>query len=425
MTDGTNAIGMTMAEKILARASGRTKVKVGEYVVADIDLVMLNDAAINVFRILERANVEKIYDLSRVVVCLDHYVPPTTIRQAEGYRLVRQAVRKFNIKDFYDINTGVAHQVLIEKGYVVPGELVLGSDSHSTIYGALGAAGTGIGFTEMAYVLATGQLWFRVPPTVEFVIQGDFPAMVTSKDMILHIAGKFGTEIAQYKAVEFRGRAVHAMSLGSRMAVSNMGVEIGAKFAFFHGDDRVAEFLAPLTQKPFSFCLPDPDASYEQRTPVDISRLEPQVAMPHDVGNVSSISDIDNIPIDQAFLGSCSNGRMEDLEMAASILAGKKVSPNTRLLVTPCSRQVLLQALAKGVLTTLVNAGAIICSPGCGTCFGGHCGLLAAGERCISSSSRNFRGRMGSPEAEIYLASPYTVAASAVAGRIMDPRHMK
>lgn len=417
-------MGMTMAEKILARAAGKAAARAGEYVDARIDLAMLNDVMINVIKILEQADVSRVWDASRVVVVLDHFAPASTIQHAEGHRKVRQEVERLGIRHFFDVGAGVAHQVLPETGHVLPGELVVGTDSHSTIYGAFGAAGAGLGFSEMAYVLATGELWFRVPPTIGFVLNGVLPSAVTSKDVMLSIAGSLGTEFAQYKAIEFSGPAAEKMTISSRMTMSNMGVEIGAKFAFFHGNQTVAEFLSGRARRSFSSCLPDPDATYEQKIELDVSSVEPLVAVPHDVGSVRRVSELGVVPIDQAFLGSCTNGRLEDLSMAAAILANKHVNPRTRLLVVPASREIYLEATRRGVLATLADAGAVILNPGCGPCIGSHEGVLAAGERCLSSSNRNFKGRMGSPEAEIYLASPLTVAASAVAGKITDPREV-
>jgi 3-isopropylmalate/(R)-2-methylmalate dehydratase large subunit len=309
------------------------------------------------------------------------------------------------------------------------GELILGTDSHSTTYGAFGAAGAGIGASEMAYVLGTGELWMRVPPTIQFVIKGKLPEGVMSKDIILYIAGKYTTEVAQYKAVEFKGPTVEGMSIASRMTIANMGVEIGAKFAFFEADQKTLDYLLKYVKegakKRVGIFKADPDARYEQVFEIDVSRLEPQVAFPHDVGNVRPISGVGEIKANQAFLGSCTNGRLEDLEIAAAILKGKKVHPETRLIVFPASWEIYLDALRGGILETLIEAGAVVCNPGCGPCLGGHMGLLAAGERCVASSNRNFKGRMGSPNAEVYLGSPATVAASAIAGKIVDPRPRK
>jgi len=311
---------------------------------------------------------------------------------------------------------------LPEKGHVIPGDLIVGTDSHTITYGALGAAGTGIGYSEMAYVMATGKLWFRVPETIQFRMEGDLPKGVMSKDILLCIAGQHSAEVAQYKAVEFTGSTARNLSLAGRMTMSNMSVELGAKFAFFEPDQKVAEFLKGRAKKSYAMTKADPDASYENIYGVDVSRLEPQVALPSNIDNVKSISQLGKVAIDQAFIGSCTNGRIEDLQIAASILKGRKVDRRVRLLVIPASWEVYRAALKSGILETLIDAGAVICNSTCGPCFGGHMGLLAPGERCIASINRNFQGRMGSEEAEVYLGSPATVAASAVEGTIADPR---
>ncbi len=419
-------MGMTMAEKVLARVSGRSEVRPGEYVTAKVDQVMGHDTFAEAYRVLKEAGIERAWDPSRIALLLDHYVPAPSIAYAEDHKSIREAVKKFGIDNWYDMKAGICHQIMGEKGHIIPGELVVGCDSHTTTYGAFGAAGTGIGFTELAYVVAMGELWMRVPPTLKFVLRGDLPVGVMSKDIILHIAGKYTTEVAQYKAVEFQGPAAENLSIAGRMTVANMGVEIGAKFAFFAADQKTLDYLngrpGGKPKRPVGFFQPDPDARYEQVHAIDVSGLEPQVACPHDVGNVRPISQLGEIRVDQAFLGSCTNGRLEDLQIAETILRGKKVHPETRLIVFPASWEVYLEALRAGILETLIEAGAIVCNPGCGPCLGGHMGLLAAGERCIASSNRNFKGREGSTEAEVYLGSPATVAASAVAGRIVDPR---
>jgi len=331
-------------------------------------------------------------------------------------------VKALDLPYYYGEAAGVGHQVMMEKGHVRPGDLIVGADSHTCTYGALGAAGTGIGTTEMAYVLASGELWFLVPPTIAMVLKGRLPQWVSSKDLILFIAGKYGTEVAQYKSIEFLGDGAEGLSVESRMTVSNMAVEIGAKFGFFNADEKTLAYLEGRVIGQAAPLSADPGAQYEGGYEIDLGDLEPQVACPHSVGNVKHVSEIEGRPVHQALLGSCTNGRYEDLKTAAAILNGKKVNPATRLFVYPASREVLLKAMAEGVLRTLTEAGAILCNPSCGPCFGGHAGLLAAGETCISSTNRNFKGRMGSAEAEVYLASPATVAASALKGAIADPR---
>ncbi len=415
-------MGKTLAEKILARASKRDEVKPGQYVTANIDLAMNTDQLYLVYRILSEAGIKRIWDPERVVSLIDHYNPSPTVESAESSKKVREAVRSLGIKNFYDQRAGIAHQVLPEKGWILPGELIVATDSHTTTYGAFGAAGTGIGVSEMAYVLATGKLWFMVPETIKFYISGRLNHRVMSKDIILYIAGKYSTEVAQYKSVEFDGPVVKEMSLESRMTISNMAVEIGAKFGFFEPDEKVIQYLSNRTDKPFQILKPDKDAVYERIYEIDVSSLEPQIAFPFSVGNVRSISEVGEIKIDQAILGSCTNGRLEDLRVAAEILKGKRVNTNTRLLVIPASAEVYKEAISEGIISTFIDSGAIICNPSCGPCFGAHMGLLASGERCVASINRNFKGRMGSPEAEVYLASPATVVASAIEGKIVDPR---
>ncbi len=415
-------MGMTMAEKILARASGKKKVRPGEYITANVDQVMCTESFAPAYETLTKAGINKVWNPDKVAVFLSHNIPATTVAHAETHKLIREGVKKFGIKSFYDIKAGIFHQAMPEKGHVIPGELLLCNDSHTTTYGAFGAASAGLGVSEVTYLLATGQLWLRVPPTIKFVLSGTFKPRVMSKDLILYIAGKYTTEVAQYKAVEFVGPAADNMSIASRMTMSNMGVEIGAKFAFFNADEKTLAFLKGRTTKPVATFKADPDATYEQVYEIDVSNLEPQVAFPHDVGNVRPISQVGEVKVNQAFLGSCTNGRLEDLEMAASIVKGKKVHPDTRLIVFPASTEIYLDALRSGALATLVEAGGVICNPGCGPCLGGHMGLLAAGEKCIAASNRNFKGREGSPDAEVYLGSSATVAASAIAGKIVDPR---
>jgi 3-isopropylmalate/(R)-2-methylmalate dehydratase large subunit len=414
-------MGMTMAEKILARASKANSLAAGEYVTATPDRLMAHEAFGACARTLLQLGVTQLYDPDALVVILDHYFPAPTPAAAGIDRLVRQAAERFGIRHFLG-HAGICHQVLSERGYILPGHLVLGTDSHSTTYGAFGAGGTGIGLTEMSYVLATGELWMQVPPTIRFDLVGEPSAGLMSKDILLHIAGAFGTEVAQYRAIEFAGPAASRMSIASRMTMSNMGVELGAKFALFQADEQTVDYLRQRTDERLTPFGPDPDAAYAAVHEVKVSDLEPQVACPHNPGNVRPVSRVTDVRVDQAFLGSCTNGRLEDLAVAAQILKGRKVHPRTRLLVTPASQQVYLEATAAGYTEVLLEAGAHITPAACGACPGGHMGVLGAGEVCISSTNRNFRGRMGSPEAEVYLGSPATVAAAAVAGRIVDPR---
>ena len=416
-------MGQTIAEKIFSDKLGRT-VRAGEYIIAPIDCAMLHEGFALSWMQLMSAGVSEIWDPEKVVVLFDHYIPAPTERLAAAQMMIRNIIQSTGIKHYYGEREGICHQVMMEKGHARPGALVVGTDSHTCTYGALGAAGTGLGTTEMAYVLARGELWFKVPETVRFVMTGRLPERVTSKDIILFIAGKFGAEAAQYRSVEFTGDAADALSVEGRITMSNMAVEIGAKFGFFNVDEKTLAYLDGRIKNGATMLSADSDAVYEATHGVDVSGLEPQVACPHSVDNVRPVGEVAGTAVNQAVLGSCTNGRYEDLELAAEILEGRSVDPFTRLYVYPASREVYLKAMESGVLKTLSEAGAIICNPSCGPCFGGHTGLLAPGEKCISSTNRNFKGRMGSSEAEVYLASPATVAASAIKGAITDPREV-
>ena len=416
-------MGQTIAEKIFSNKLGQS-VTPGEYVIAPIDCAMLHEGFALSWMHLMSAGVSGVWDPDKVVVLFDHYIPAPTERLATAQMMIRTIMQSSGIKHYYGEREGVCHQVMLEKGHARPGTLVVGTDSHTCTYGALGAAGTGLGTTEMAYVLARGELWFKIPETIRFILKGSLPDHATSKDIILSIAGKFGTEVAQYKSVEFTGEAAKTLSVESRITISNMAVEIGAKFGFFNVDEKTLDYLKErIDGEPESICADD-DARYEATHEIDVGGLEPQVACPHSIDNVKPVSEVQGTTIHQAILGSCTNGRHEDLEAAARILEGHSVSPYVRLYVYPASREVLLKTMDTGVLKILSEAGAIICNPSCGPCFGAHTGLLAPGEVCISSTNRNFKGRMGSSEAEVYLASPATVAASAIKGAITDPREV-
>ena len=416
-------MGSTIAEKILARASGKSQVKSGEFVTANIDFAMANDGGMSqVYEILSRNGIETVFDPKRIACVLDHWYPAPTLRVAEIHKKIRQAIKKYQIPYFYGQGDGVAHNVLIEHGHILPGELIAGTDSHTPTYGAMGAAGAGIGFTEMAYVFTTGKLWFRVPESIKFVIKGKLSRRVAAKDVILFIAGKQPVEFAQYKSIEFSGETCDRMGISERITISNMAVELGAKFAFFRPNQIVIDYLKSRTQQPYEIQEADADAVYEFVSEEDISDLEPQVAVPSSLENVKPVSQVRNVKIDQAVLGSCTNGSLDDMIAAAEVMSGHKVHPDVRMLIIPASAKDFQDAVREGIIRTLSEAGAIIASPGCGCCFGSHTGLLASGEVCISTTNRNVKGRMGSPEAQIYLASPATVAASAIRGQIADPR---
>ncbi len=420
-------MAMTIAEKILARASGRKKVEPGNYVTARIDRAMMPDAFRLIRTVLKQAGIPeeefKLWDPDRVIIVTDHRVPAFDITSARAAKMARELARKLGVKHFYDIFSGVCHQIMVEKGHVLPGQLIVGADSHTTTYGALNAASTGIGASEMAYVLGTGELWFMVPETIKFDIQGQLPPMVTSKDVILFIAGKYSTEVAQYKAIEWAGTAVDQMGMDARLTMGNMSVELGAKFGLFKADEKTIAYLKARTDKSIEPVDPDPDAVYAQTYVIDASKLEPQVALPHNVGNVKGVSQAGDITIDQAVIASCCHGRIEDLEIAARIVKGKKIPKTVRFFVAPASWDQYKEALNKGIIATLIDAGVMIGNPSCGFCTG-YQGVLAEGESCVAATPRNFKGRMGSPDAKIYLASAATVAASALKGKIVDPREV-
>lgn len=416
-------MGMTMAEKILSRASGRDRVSPGEYITADIDVLMGNDLSFSAgYESMLRTGYDKVWNPDKIVVVVGHCSPAPTIKWAEVHRKIREYVRVQGITNFYDTGVGICHQVFVEKGHALPGLLIAGGDSHTITYGALGAGSCGIGNSEFAYLLVKGSLWFRVPETIRFTINGSLPQGVSAKDIILRIAGQFSAEIAQYKAIEFTGSTAKTLSIGQRMTISNMGVEIGAKFAFFEADDKTLEYLKERTNQNVQPFGPDSDAQYQATFEIDVSSLEPQISCPHSVDNVKSISEIGEVPIHQAFIGSCTESRAEDLERAANILKGKRVHPGTRLLLMPASLEVYSQICKSGAIITFLEAGAMVSAPSCGPCGGLHTGVLASGETVISSSNRNFKGRMGSPESFVYLGSAVTVAASAIEGKIADPR---
>lgn len=415
-------MGQTIAEKILANKSGERAVRPGQIVNAKVDVAMSHENAALVKKHFEELGLPRVWDPERIVLLFDHRVPAESVKTAQGQREVRQFAKAQGIKHFYDMNAGICHQVLPERGHVRPGELIVGTDSHTTTHGAFGAFATGIGATEMAAVWATGELWLRVPESFKITVTGRFQEWVGAKDLILHIIGQLGADGADYKAVEFYGPTIKEMSLASRMVLTNLAMEMGAKAALVPPDEKTLAYVRARTDRPFTPVYADPDAEYEKEFTFDVSGLEPQVARPHQVDNVVPVSEVAGLKVDQALLGSCTNGRLEDLEVAARLLKGKRVHPDVRLLVIPASWEVYLEAMRKGVLEALISAGAVVVNPGCGPCLGAHQGLLAPGERCISSTNRNFQGRMGSPEAEVYLASPAVVAASALAGEIADPR---
>jgi 3-isopropylmalate/(R)-2-methylmalate dehydratase large subunit len=415
---------MNIIEKILANASGKKHVSPDDIVEANIDVAMTHDLtgplAIKSFR---EIGTKKVWNKDKVVIILDHLVPASSVISAGLHKIVRNFAEEQNIENFYDVGRGgVCHQVMPEQGHVRPGEVIVGSDSHTCTYGAFGAFATGIGSTEMAAVFATGKLWFRVPEVIKVDVKGKFQKWVTAKDMTLNIVGRIGADGAIYKGLEFGGSTIKDLTVDGRMVLCNMAVEMGAKAGIIEPDQKTLDYVKARTDKPFNPVKSDKDATYERVVDVDVSELEPQVAVPHSVDNIKPVTEVEGTEVNQAFIGSCTNGRLEDLQSAAQILKGKKINRNVRLIVIPASQEIYLNALNEGLIKTFMEAGATIGNPNCGPCLGGHMGIMAVGEACISTSNRNFIGRMGSTKSFVYLASPATVAASALTGTITDPR---
>jgi len=416
-------MAMTMAEKILAKASGNNSVGAGEIIMANIDVAMTHDLtgplSVESF---EKIGVPKVWDPEKIVIVFDHQVPADSLDAANNHILMRKFVEDQKIKNFYDVREGVCHQVLPEKGHVVPGEVIVGTDSHTCTHGALGAFATGIGSTDMAMVFATGKLWFKVPETIKFDITGKLGDNVFAKDVVLDIIGKIGADGATYKACEFGGETTRNMSISDRMVLCNMAIEMGGKTGLVEPDQKTFKYLEGRTAKSYNVMKTDDDAESLETIHIDVNELEPQIACPHNVDNVKPVSEVEGTHIDQVFLGSCTNGRISDLRMAAKILKGKEVARGVRMLVIPASREVYTKAMDEGLIKTFVESGALVCNPCCGPCLGGHVGLVGPGEVSLSTSNRNFKGRQGSSEAEVYLSSAAVAAASAITGKITDPR---
>ncbi len=415
-------MGKTFAEKILALKAGLDETVPGQIVTVRPDKLLTHDNTSAIAKTFRKIGVARVADPNMNVIILDHVVPAANETYAQSHKETREFVREQGISAFYDIGEGICHQVMPEKGHALPGMLIVGSDSHTPSHGALGAFAAGIGRTEAAAVMATGEIWLRVPESLRIVVEGTLPQRISAKDLILRIIGDIGADGADYRSVEFAGPAIEAMSVGSRQVLCNMAAEMGAKNGYVAPDAVTRAWLAEHTDQPYQEIHPDPDATYAQELFYDVSTLVPQVAKPHRVDNVVSVTEVAGLEINQALIGTCTTGRLEDLAAAAEILRGKQIAPWVRLLVLPASREILLEAIAAGVVSDLVSAGATLLNPGCGPCLGAHEGCMAPGERTISTANRNFKGRMGSRDAEIYLASPATVAASALAGTIADPR---
>ena len=414
----------TFAEKVLALKAGLDGTVPGQIVTVQPDKLLTHDNTAAIAKTFRKIGIDRIADPGMNVIILDHVVPAASETYAQSHKETRAFVREQGISAFYDVGEGICHQVLPEQGHALPGMLIVGSDSHTPSHGALGAFAAGIGRTEAAAVMATGEIWLRVPESMRIIAEGVMPERVSAKDLVLAIIGDIGADGADYMSVEFAGPAIEAMSMAGRQVLCNMVAEMGAKNGYVAPDDTTRTWLAGRTDPAYQQVLPDPDAAYAQVLRYDVSTLVPQVAKPHRVDNVVPVAEISGLEIDQGLIGTCTNGRLEDLRSAAGVLRGKRIAPGVRLLVLPASREVLLEAIEEGLVSDLVAAGATLLNPGCGPCLGAHEGCMAPGERTISTANRNFQGRMGSREAEIYLASPATVAASALTGTITDPREI-
>lgn len=418
-------MGMTMTQKILADHAGVKEVHAGELIEANVDIVMANDItgpmALPIFKKMS----DKVFDKNKVVLVPDHFTPNKDIKSAENSKAIREFSREQGLTHHMEQGKcGVEHAILPESGIVVAGDAVIGADSHTCTYGAIGAFSTGVGTTDIATGMATGQLWFKVPSAIKFNLHGKLPKYVSGKDVILHIIGHIGVDGALYKSMEFTGEGVKELSMADRFTICNMAIEAGAKNGIFPVDEAAIEYLDKHAKREYKIYEADKDAEYEEVVDVDLSAIRPTVAFPHLPGNAKTVDEIeamDKIYIDQVVIGSCTNGRMEDLRKAAAILKGKKVADNVRVMVVPATQKIYLQCILEGILETFVEAGCAVNTPSCGPCMGGHMGVLAKGEKCVSTTNRNFVGRMGDVESLIYLASPETAAASAIAGYIANP----
>lgn len=418
-------MGMTMTQKILADHAGVKEVHAGELIEANVDIVMANDITGPMALPIFKKIANKVFDKDKVVLVPDHFTPNKDIKSAENSKAIREFSREQGLTHHMEQGKcGVEHAILPESGIVVAGDAVIGADSHTCTYGAIGAFSTGVGTTDIATGMATGQLWFKVPSAIKFNLHGKLPKYVSGKDVILHIIGRIGVDGALYKSMEFTGEGVKELSMADRFTICNMAIEAGAKNGIFPVDEAAIEYLDKHAKRDYKIYEADKDAEYEEVVDVDLSAIRPTVAFPHLPGNAKTVDEIEameKIYIDQVVIGSCTNGRMEDLRKAAAILKGKKVADNVRVMVVPATQKIYLQCILEGILETFVEAGCAVNTPSCGPCMGGHMGVLAKGEKCVSTTNRNFVGRMGDVESLIYLASPETAAASAIAGYIANP----
>ena len=416
-------MGMTMTQKILAAHAGLPEVKPGQLIEADLDMVLGNDittpVAINVAEGFERKGV---FDKDKVALVMDHFIPNKDIKSAENCKQCRDYACRYDVTNYFDVGEmGIEHALLPEKGLVVAGDACIGADSHTCTYGALGAFSTGVGSTDMAAGMVTGKAWFKVPPAIKFILTGKPGKWVSGKDVILHIIGLIGVDGALYKSMEFTGDGVKNLSMDDRFTICNMAIEAGGKNGIFPVDEQTIAYMKEHSAKEYKVFEADEDAEYDEVYTIDLSALKPTVSFPHLPENTRTIDEVGEIRVDQAVIGSCTNGRISDLRAAAEVLKGRKVAKNLRCIIIPATQKIYLQALKEGLIETFIEAGAIVSTPTCGPCLGGYMGILASKERCVSTTNRNFVGRMGAIDSEIYLSSPAVAAASAVAGRIVSP----
>ena len=418
-------MGMTMSQKILAAHAGLSEVKAGQLIEASLDLVLGNDITTPVaIDVMKGFRSDKVFDKDRIALVMDHFIPNKDIKSAENCKCCRDFAAKHEISNYFDVGKmGIEHALLPEEGLTVAGDLIIGADSHTCTYGALGAFSTGVGSTDMAAGMATGKAWFKVPEAIRFNITGKKQKYVSGKDLILHIIGMTGVDGALYRSMEFTGDGISDLNIDDRFTVANMAIEGGGKNGIFPVDDITVEYMKAHGNRPYKVYEADPDAEYYEEYTIDLSELRPTVSYPHLPSNTKTIDEAvrDHIRIDQSVIGSCTNGRISDLRIAAKIIKGRKIADNVRCIVIPGTQKIYLQALEEGLIKTFIEAGAIVSTPTCGPCLGGYMGILAAGERCISTTNRNFVGRMGHVDSEVYLASPAVAAASAVSGFISDP----
>ena len=419
-------MGMTMTQKILAAHAGLPSVSAGQLIEADLDLVLGNDITSPVaIHEIDKMNVEGVFDKDKIALVMDHFVPNKDIKSAEHCKCVREFACKNEISNYFDVGEmGIEHALLPEKGLTVAGDVIIGADSHTCTYGALGAFSTGVGSTDMAAGMATGKAWFKVPSAIKFNIVGKPAKFVSGKDVILHIIGMIGVDGALYKSMEFVGEGIKYLSMDDRFTIANMAIEAGGKNGIFPVDDVTRDYMKEHSKRPFTEYEADPDAEYDEEYTIDLSALKSTVSFPHLPENTRTIDEVGDIKIDQVVIGSCTNGRMDDLRTAAEILKGRKVAKGVRVIVIPATQKIYLDAMEEGLLKIYIEAGAIVSTPTCGPCLGGYMGVLAKGERCISTTNRNFVGRMGDVDSEVYLASPAVAAASAVTGKISGPEEV-